>query len=65
MRKTTCTQRNCTIYRQLGKIRMSALDRQSAAQAMREGEAIADAVIWLKERIASLGAKLPRLGFRH
>ena len=53
------------IYRQLSEIRLSAHDRESAARALRQAEAIADAVIWVKEGIASLGAMLPRLGFKH
>jgi hypothetical protein len=32
---------------------------------LRDAEAIADVVIWVKQRIASLGAMLPKLGFKH
>ena len=64
MSKTTCTKLDCTIYRRLGEIQMSASDRQSASQAMREAEMIADAVIWVKNRIVSLCTILPKLGFR-
>ena len=65
MSKTNCNSMNCTIYRRLAEFQQSAADRQSAMYAMRDAEAIADAVIWVKDRIASVGASLPRLGFKH
>jgi hypothetical protein len=52
-------------YKRLAEIPLSDLDRQRAACALRDAEALADAVIRVKDRIASLGARLPRLGFRH
>ena len=65
MSRANCKEMNCTIYRQLAEIRMSASDRQDAAHAMRDAELIADAVVWAKEKIAALGAVLPKLGFKH
>jgi hypothetical protein len=65
MRNASCNTECNAICRQLSEIRLSAHDRQSAAHALRQAEAIADAVIWVKEGIASLGAMLPRLGFKH
>ena len=65
MSKTSCKETRSIVYRRLAEIQMSASDRQDSAHAMRDAELIADAVIWVKERIASLGAMLPRLGFKH
>lgn len=65
MSKTNCRRLNCVIYQRLAEIRLSDLERQRATYALRHAEAIADAVIWVKDRIASVGASLPRLGFKH
>ena len=65
MRNDSCNTECNAIYRRLFEIRLSAHERQAAAHALRQAEAIADAVIWVKEGIASLGAMLPRLGFKH
>ena len=65
MSNTSCKEMNCIVYRQLAEIQLSEYDRRLAVYSMRDAEAIADAVIWAKDRIASLGAVLPKLGFRH
>ena len=65
MRNNNCNSVNRTIYKRLAEIQLSDLDRQRATCALRDAEALADAVIWVKDRIASLGARLPRLGFKH
>jgi hypothetical protein len=64
MRKTTCSRMNCVVYRQLDEIRLSDLDRQRARCTLRDAEMLAHAVIWLMERIASLGAAFPKPGFK-
>jgi hypothetical protein len=56
---------NCVIYQRIAEIQLSDTDRQRATYALRDAEAIVDAVIWVKDRIASVGASLPRLGFKH
>jgi hypothetical protein len=65
MSNTNCSRGNCLIRQRLATIQLSDSDRQRAAFALGNAEAIADAVIWVKEGIASLGAMLPRLGFKH
>jgi hypothetical protein len=65
MSKANCKQSNCIIYRRLAEIQMSAFDRQGVVLARRDAEAIADAVIWVKERVASLGALILRPGFKY
>ena len=65
MSKTSCKEVNRIVFRRLAEIQMSAFDLQGAAHAMRDAEAIADAVIWVKERVASLGALILKPGFKH
>ena len=65
MSNTNCSRGNCVIRQRLAAIQLSDSDRQRAAYALRDAEAIADAVIWVKDRIASVGANLPKLGFKH
>jgi hypothetical protein len=55
----------CSIYKRLAEMQLSEYDRRLALYAMRDAEAIADAVIWVKEKIESLGAVLPKLSFKH
>jgi hypothetical protein len=63
MTKANC--RNCFIYQRLAEMQLDERDRQLAVGAMRDAEAIADAVIWGKERLESLFAMLPKLGLKH
>lgn len=64
MRQANC--KTCSvIYKRLSEMQLGEYERRVAVYAMRDAEAIADAVIWVKEKIAALGAVLPKLGFRH
>ncbi len=65
MRKANRKRVNDAIYKRLAEVRMSERDRERAASAIRHAEAIVDAVFWVKERIASLGAVLLKPGFKH
>jgi len=65
MTTASCNTKCCSIYRRLAEIQLSEYDRRLAVYAMRDAEAVADAVIWAKARIASLGARLPKLGFKY
>ena len=56
---------NDAIYKWLAEGRISEHDRQRATHALRDAEAIVDAVIWVKERFASLGVMLLKPGFKH
>ena len=64
MRTANCN--TCSVIcRRLSEMQLGEYDRRVAVHAMRDAEAIADAVIWVKDRIASLGAILPKPGFKH
>ena len=65
MRNAKCKTVNCVINRQLAEIKLSDLDRQRAMYALRDAHVIVDALIWVKERIASLGTMLLKPGFKH
>jgi hypothetical protein len=51
--------------KRLAGLRMSEHERQRAAYALRDAEAIVDAIVWVKEKIASFGALLLRPGLKH
>lgn len=65
MRKANRKRVNDAIYKRLAEVRMSERDRERAASAIRHAEVIVDAALWVKERIASLGAVLLKPGFKH
>ena len=65
MRKANCRSFNCVIYKQLADVRISEIDRRRAEYALRDAHAIVDVVIWVKERMASLGAILPKPSYKH
>lgn len=65
MRKANRMRVNDAIYKRLAEVRMSERDRERATYAIQDAEAIVDAVVWVKERIASLGAILLKPGFKH
>ncbi len=56
---------NSAIGKHLAEARISERDRQRALYALRDAEAIVDAVFWVKEKIASLGSLLLKPGFKH
>ena len=65
MRKANCISFNCVIYRQLADVRISEIERRRAEYALRHAHAIVDAIIWVKESIASFGKILPKLSYKH
>ena len=56
---------NGLVNQRLAETRMSAHERQQAVYALRSAEAIVDTIVWVKDRIASVGAMLLRPGFKH
>ena len=54
-----------SICKQLAEMQLSDRARQRAIYALHDAELIVDAVFWVKERIASLGAALPKPGYKH
>ncbi len=65
MRKANRIQLSTTISKRLAEVRMNEHERQRAAYALRDAEAIVNAVFWAREKIASFGALLLRPGLKH
>ncbi|MGH8642534.1 MAG: hypothetical protein ACRET6_12545 [Burkholderiales bacterium] len=54
-----------SIRKQLAEMQLGDRARQRAMDALRDAELIVDAMIWVKERAAMLGALFPKPGFKH
>lgn len=55
-----------TVYDRISTVRMSDSERHAAIHAMRNAEAIADAIVWVERKISQLGARLfLRPGLKH
>ncbi len=46
------------IYDKLNSVHMSATERQAAINAMRDADAIVDAILWIMNKVEQLGALL-------
>jgi hypothetical protein len=46
------------IYDKINMVRMSATERQAAINAMRDADAIVDAILWVTRKIEQVGAFL-------
>jgi hypothetical protein len=55
MRKANERVLDSGIYARLKSVQMSAADRQNAKTALLRAEQLADAVLWLKKKIADVG----------
>jgi hypothetical protein len=53
------------IYALIQRAQMSELDRQVAIDAMRIAEAFAEAVLWVKEKLAALGTYFLKPSVKH
>ena len=65
MRKANVTGSNRLLEKRLAESHMSEHDRNRALNAMRDAEAIADAIVWAKDKIASIGALFLKPGFKN
>jgi len=65
MRKANVTVSNRLLETRLAETHMSEHERDRALSAMRDAEAIADAIMWLKEKVASVGALFLKPGFKN
>jgi hypothetical protein len=53
------------VYELIRRARMSDLDRQVAFDAMRIAEAFADAILWVKEKVAAIGTYFLKPSMKH
>ena len=65
MRKANVTVSNGLVEKRLAETHMNEHDRSRAMSAMRDAEAIADAIVWAKEKVASIGALFLKPGFKN
>jgi hypothetical protein len=56
---------NGLLEKRLGDINMSAQDRDHAIHLMRDAEAIADVIVWAREKIASIRGLFLKPGFKN
>ena len=65
MRKSNETAIDSGIYARLRAVNMSASDRQHAVAALRQAEAIADAIMWVQQKLASIGQVFLKPSLKH
>ena len=58
MRRATKINFDSTIYYRIKAVRMSEAERQVALHAMRDGEIIADCILWVAKKIERLASRL-------
>ena len=65
MRKVNQSAVGSDIYAVIRRAQMSDLDRQIAIDALRVAEAFVDAVLWVKEKVAAIGACFLKPSMKH
>jgi len=65
MRKVNQTTDGSDVYALIQRAHMSDLDRQVAIDAMRIAEAFADALLWVKEKVAAIGTCFLKPSVKH
>jgi len=65
MRKANRKVSDALIEQKLAEARMSERDRIHALQQLREAAAIVEAIMWARERIASLGTLFLKPGLKN
>ena len=65
MRKVNQSAVGSDIYALIRRAQMSDLDRQVAIDAVRIAEAFADAVLWVKEKVAAIGTYFLKPSIKH
>lgn len=56
---------SCLLEKRLAEIHISEHDRNRALSVMRDAEEIVDAILWAKDKIASIGALFLKPGFKN
>lgn len=65
MRKVNQMAGGSDIYALIQKARMSDRDRQVAIDTLRVAEALADALFWVKEKVAAVGTYFLKPSMKH
>ena len=56
---------NDLIYKRIGEVRLTEHERERVRHAIRDAEAIVDAILWVRDKLSSAGAFFLKPGFRH
>ena len=65
MRKANLNSHNAAIAVRLAEARMNPYDRERALHVLESAQKVADALIWARDKIATLGAYFLNPGFKH
>lgn len=65
MRNSNERRLDSGIYARLHQMQMSAIDRQHAIDALRQAEDIADVLLWIQEKLASIGHAFLKPSLKH
>ena len=65
MRKSNERTLDSGIYARIRDVQMSEADRQYAIGALRQAERMADAYLWVTEKLADLGHLFLKPGLKH
>lgn len=65
MRKSNEISLDSGIYARLRSVKMSAADRQIAMDALRQAERIVDAILWVQQKLASIGHVFLKPSLKH
>jgi hypothetical protein len=65
MRKANERSIDSGIYARVRAVRMSAADRQHAVDALRQAEELTDAILWVKQKLASIGLFFLKPSLKH
>ncbi|MCC7486502.1 MAG: hypothetical protein IT529_16130 [Burkholderiales bacterium] len=65
MRKPNVVEANTVIQQRLGETVMNPYARSRALEMLRGAETFADTIVWVKDRIASIGACFLKPGLKH
>lgn len=65
MRNSNERRLDSGIYARLRQVQMSAADRQHAIDSLRQAEEIADALLWIQEKLAGIGHAFLKPSLKH
>jgi len=65
MRKSNERLFDSGIYARIRELRMTESERRTAIEAMREAERVADAILWVREKLAAVGHYFLKPSLKH
>ena len=65
MRESNEKSKNTGIYARIRELPINAADREHAIQALRQAERVANVLVAIKEKLASIGAAFLKPSLKH